>query len=129
MKSLYRAIALMALALPSLLHAAKSNDEQMLSLSPETRIEQRCNARAMGALGREHSNFKPDELVAYAFADPVIAGHSIAAAGAAVRSRGAWYHVAYRCETSDDGLKIKSFDYRLGGLVPRQEWDKHYLVP
>ncbi|WP_407178989.1 DUF930 domain-containing protein [Bradyrhizobium sp. STM 3562] len=129
MKLSYKVIGLTALALPSLVHAAKSNDEQMLSLAPETRIEQRCNARAMGALGREHPNFKPDELVAYAFADPVIRGHSIAAAGAAVRSRGAWYHFAYRCETSDDGLKIKTFEYTLGTFVPRQEWDKHYLVP
>lgn len=129
MKSFYYVAGLMALALPSLLHAAKSNDEQMLSLAPETRVEQRCNARAMGLVGREHPNFAPDEFVAYAFADPVLRGHSMAAAGAAVRSRGAWYHIAYHCETSDDGLKIKSFDYRLGGLVPRQEWDKHYLVP
>jgi hypothetical protein len=101
----------------------------MLSLSPETRIEQRCDARAMGAVSREHRGFKPDEFVAYAFADPVTRGHMIAADGAALRSHGVWYHAAYRCETSDDGLEIKSFSYTLGAPVPRQEWDKHYLVP
>ena len=108
---------------------AKSNEEQMLSLSPETRLEQRCNARAMGAVGREHSGFKPDEFVAYAFSDPIVHDHVIATQGAALRSRGALYHVAYRCETSEDGLKIRSFDYTLGRTVPKQEWDKHYLVP
>ncbi|WP_083741962.1 DUF930 domain-containing protein [Bradyrhizobium mercantei] len=101
----------------------------MLELSPETRLEQRCNARAMGIVGREHQGFKPDEFVAYAFANPVVQGHVIAAGGAALRSRGTWYHVAYRCETSDDGLRIRAFSYTLGAPVPRQEWDKHYLVP
>jgi hypothetical protein len=117
------------LAAPQLVHAKKSTAEQMLSLSPETRLEQRCDARAMGDVGREHRGFKPDELVAYAFTDPVTRGHTIAADGAAVRSHGVWYHVAYRCETSDDGLQIKAFSYTLGAPVPRQDWDQHYLVP
>ncbi|MGY8681525.1 DUF930 domain-containing protein [Bradyrhizobium sp. UFLA05-153] len=120
---------LILLALPRIANAAKSTEEQMLTLSPETRLEQRCDARAMGAIGREHQGFRPDEFVAYAFADPVIRGHAIAAGGAALRSRGVWYHVAYRCETSDDGLTIRSFSYTLGTPVPRPEWDQHYLVP
>jgi hypothetical protein len=122
-------IGLILVALPQMLHAKKSNDEEMMALSPETRLEQRCNARAMGIVGREHREFKPDEFVAYAFADPVIEGHAIAAKGGALRSKGEWYHLAYHCETSEDGLTIKSFSYTLGAQVPHQEWDKHYLVP
>ncbi|WP_245287044.1 DUF930 domain-containing protein [Bradyrhizobium sp. Tv2a-2] len=49
----------------------------------------------MGAIRREHQRFRPDEFVAYAFANPVIRGHAIAAGGAALRSRGVWYHVAH----------------------------------
>jgi hypothetical protein len=110
--------------------AAKSpRDNQMLKLDLTTRIEQRCDARAMGIVGREHKGYRPDELVAYAFADPVIHGTNIKATGGAIRSAGRWYRLAYVCETSSDGLDIKSFSYRLGTEVPRSEWDAHYLVP
>lgn len=83
----------------------------------------------MGLVRREHKGFWPDELVAYAFADPVIRGNHVDARGAAVRSNSKWYHLSYVCETTPDGLYIRSLSYRLGNEVPRAEWDQHYLVP
>lgn len=120
-------VGLMALLQPAL--AASTRAEQMLKLSPETRLEQRCDARAMGAVGREYRGYRPDEFVAYAFADPVIRGDQIKAPGGAIRSGGKWYRLSYVCETSPDGLEVKSFAYQLGAEVPRSEWDQHYLVP
>lgn len=115
-------------------HAAAvrpERDKAIEKLAPETRLEQRCNARAMGAIGREHPDLAPDELVAYAFADPAtdIDADTIKAPGAAVRSRGHWYHLAYDCRTSSDGLDVLAFSYALGDVVPRGDWDAHYLVP
>ena len=95
----------------------------------ETRVEQRCDAKAMGAVGREHKGFKPDEFVAYAFGDTDMRGTRIKAPGGAIRSGGKWYRLSYVCETSADGLEVKSFAYQLGSEVPRHEWDDHYLVP
>lgn len=109
--------------------AKSSRTDQMLKLDPVTRVEQRCDARAMGIVGREHKGYRPDEFVAYAFADPVIRGTQIKAPGGAIRSGGKWYKLAYVCETSADGLDVKSFSYQLGAEVPRSEWDAHYLVP
>lgn len=109
--------------------ARSSRTDQMLKLDPATRVEQRCDARAMGLVGREHKGYRPDEFVAYAFADPVLHGTQIKASGGAIRSAGKWYRIAYVCETSQDGLEIKSFSYQLGAEVPRSEWDAHYLVP
>ncbi|MDB5505192.1 MAG: hypothetical protein JWR89_5094 [Tardiphaga sp.] len=120
--------AIAALAAP-LAHAATSRQQQMMKLSPETRIEQRCDARAMGAVQREHKGFKPDEFVAYAFADPVLRGTRISAPGGAIRSSGKWYHLSYVCETNAEGLEVSSFTYQLGAEVPRGEWDAHFLVP
>lgn len=99
-------------------------------LAPEARIEQRCNVRAMGDISREHPGFAPDELVAYAFADPDtdLAAETIRAPGAAVRSKGEWYHLSYRCQTTAEGLDVVAFSYALGEMVPRSEWDAHYLV-
>jgi hypothetical protein len=109
--------------------AAKSDSEEMLKLTPETRLEQRCNGRAMGAVSREHKGFRPDEFVAYAFAETAIRGAVIKAPGGALRSGGKWYRVSYVCETSPDGLEVKSFSYQLGAIVPRKDWDEHFLVP
>lgn len=104
-------------------------DEMIRHLDPAARVEQRCNARAMGVISREHHDMRPDELVAYAFADTKVGSDSIAAPGAAVRSAGRWYHLSYRCHTTADGLDIKDFSYALGSEVPRADWTAHYLVP
>ena len=128
MKYIVRAaVAVVMTAAPS--HAANSRIQQMMKLSPETRVEQRCDARAMGAVQREHKGFKPDELVAYAFAEPVLRGSHITAPGAAVRSNGRWYRLSYTCETNAEGLDVIAFAYQLGAEVPRAEWDAHFLVP
>lgn len=116
-------------ALEPAAHAASSEDDQMMKLSPETRIEQRCDAKAMGTVGREQKGYKPEEFVAYAFSDTIIRGNHIKAPGGAIRSKGKWFKLSYDCETSPDGLAVKSFSYRLGAEVPRSEWDEHYLVP
>ena len=123
------AVAVATVMSAGLAHAANSRIEQMLKLSPETRIEQRCDARAMGAVQREHKGFKPDELVAYAFTDPILRGSKITALGGAIRSNGKWYRLFYTCETNVDGLDVVAFAYQLGAEVPRREWDAHYLVP
>lgn len=122
-------VALFAEFLSSEAQARRSRSEEMMMLTPETRLEQRCNARAMGEIGREHKGFKPDEFVAYAFGDTKIHGDQINAPGGAIRSRGQWYRVSYSCQTSPDGLEVKSFAYQLGDVVPRQDWDEHFLVP
>lgn len=110
------------------------HDDMMLLVDPGTRIEQRCNARAMGEVGREHKDMRPEEVVAYAFADPKLGDFrhgdaAISAPGAAIRSREHWYHLSYRCKTSPDGMDVLAFSYTLGAEVPRQEWDAHSLVP
>ena len=129
MKSIFFAVTATVALTAGPCHAANSRIEQMMKLSPETRVEQRCDARAMGAVQREHKGFKPDEFVAYAFADPVLRGTKISAPGGAVRSNGKWYRLSYTCETNSEGLEVISFAYQLGAEVPRREWDAHFLVP
>ncbi|MEP9379808.1 DUF930 domain-containing protein [Aquabacter sp. CN5-332] len=115
--------------LPTCAAAAPPDGKEILLLAPNVRIEQRCNAKAMGVIGREHHELHPDELVAYAFADTVIKGDTIRAPGAAVRSGGKWFRLSYTCETKDEGVDVVTFQYSLGAVVPREDWDAHYLVP
>jgi hypothetical protein len=89
--------------------AEQSQEQVMLKLTPETRLEQRGNARAMSAVNREQKNFRTDELVAYAFAETVIRGDLIQASGGAVRNGNTPYHISYVWQTSDHSLGIKSF--------------------
>jgi hypothetical protein len=118
-------------AAPALAKAAhhKSIEDQLMKLDPQTRAEQRCNGRVSGLTNREHKGFNTDEVVAYAFADSTLKGTVVTAPGAALRSRGRWYHVSYVCKVSPDGLNVESFDYKLGDEVPRPQWAEHYLVP
>lgn len=127
MKTTIIALALLSTAVCSA-EARTSNDAQMLSLDPRFRVEQRCDARAMDVVGHEHKSLRPDELVAYAFRDTSLHGSTIKAPGAAIRSGDTWYHLSYACQTSDDGLEVKSFSYTLGGPIPKSEWGTHYLV-
>lgn len=104
-------------------------DQMMLHVDLPTRIEQRCNARAMGEVSRQHADMRPEEVVAYAFGDPKAGDASIVAPGAAVRSRGHWYRLSYHCRTSPDGMDVQEFGFELGTEVPRQDWAAHSLVP
>lgn len=99
---------------------------QLDALAPDERREQRCDIEAMDQI-RKVGDFRPDKVIAYTFSDPVESGNSIRAPGAVFRSRGDWYRLKYKCETGEKGLKIMSFDYKIGSKVPRAEWEKYYL--
>ncbi len=116
------------LAAPALAAAPSKITAELMKLSPEARREQRCDSRAMGQVSRDHAGMQPDAIVAYAYGDPKASGTKVAAPGAAIHVGGVWYHIAYSCQTSDDGLDIKSFSYTLGKPIPRGEWADHQLV-
>jgi hypothetical protein len=120
-------------ALPALALSPQQRAEvraELLKMPLETRVEQRCDARANGIVSREHKAFRPDRTIAYAYSDPTIRDAvEVIAPGAALRSKGEWYHLSYRCRTTPDGLGIEAFDYRLGDKVPRSEWTEHNLFP
>jgi hypothetical protein len=99
---------------------------QLNALAPDERREQRCDMEAMDRI-RAKGEFRPDKVIAYTFSDPVENGNKLKAPGAAFRSGGDWYRLKFRCETADKGLKVVSFDYKIGTKVSRDEWTKYYL--
>jgi hypothetical protein len=103
--------------------------EKMKTLAPNERAEQRCNAKALGVITREQKGFRPDEIIAYAFADVAIDKDRVVARGAAFRNRGEWYRLSKQSQTADEGLSIVSFSYKMGSRVPKDQWAEHYLVP
>ncbi|WP_094506140.1 DUF930 domain-containing protein [Brucella thiophenivorans] len=102
---------------------------QLEKLDPATRLEQRCDVEAMEQISRDERKFSVDKVLAYAFSDPKASQNTIRADGAAFRSHDHWYKLAFVCKTDDEHINITSFDYQIGDEVPRNQWDKHYLVP
>ena len=127
-----RRIALFALALapfcasPALALDARIRG-QLEKLTPEERLEQRCDMEAMDRIGGGKSGFRPDKVIAYAFGDPKLDGTTFKTKGAVFRSKGEWYRLSYKCEASEDRLEVNGFKYRIGEQVPHEEWAAHYL--
>ena len=127
-----RRIALFALALaplcasPALALDARIRG-QLEKLTPEERLEQRCDMEAMDRIGGGKGGFRPDKVIAYAFGDPKLDGTTFKTKGAVFRSRGEWYRLSYKCEASDDRLEVNAFKYKIGDVVPHEDWAAHYL--
>jgi Domain of Unknown Function (DUF930) len=120
--------SLLCLASMAPAHALDSSIIRQLDLlTPEERREQRCDIEAMSRISREETGFRPDKVIAYTFSDPIEKGNQLKAPGAVFRSGGDWYRLRFKCETAEDGLKVLSFDYKVGSKIPREKWSEFYL--
>lgn len=99
---------------------------QLEKLTPEERLEQRCDIEAMDKIDGK-DGFRPDKVIAYAFGDPKLEGTTLKTRGAVFRSKGEWYRLSYKCEASADRLEVKTFNYKIGDMVPHEDWAAHYL--
>ncbi|WP_318036952.1 DUF930 domain-containing protein [Mesorhizobium sp. AR02] len=51
------------------------------------------------------------------------AGNILVAPDTAFREgRTRWYHVGFRCEVDSDATRVLSFDFRVGPVIPQNEW-------
>lgn len=78
--------------------------KQFKELDPQTRLEQRCDTEAMWEINAGKTSFKPDKVIAYTFADPVVENDKMQAPGAVFRSKGEWYNT-----NAAPGLTISRF--------------------
>lgn len=100
---------------------------ELQKLDPEERLEQRCDMEAMDKISGAKEGYRPDKVIAYAFGDPKVDGTTLKTRGAVFRSKGEWYRLSYKCETSADRLEINAFKYTIGESVPHDQWAAHYL--
>ena len=124
---------LAVLAVAALVSPAHALDARMkaglLALDPDTRLEQRCDAEVADRIAKDDKRFDPDKVIAYATQEPKQEGDEIKTRGGAFRSKGQWYHVAYKCLTAPDHLEVLSLRYRIGDEIPENEWDQYNLYP
>lgn len=97
---------------------------ELATFADSERIVQLCNLEAMDQVQAWRDDFHPDRLVAYARSDAKMSGETIAADGAAFRSRGNWYDIRFECQVSPDHGKVVAFRFEVGNPVPRKEWDE-----
>lgn len=100
---------------------------QLEKLDPEERLEQRCDIEAMDQISDGKGGFRPDKVIAYAFGDPNVEGTTLKTKGAVFRSKGEWYRLSYKCEATADRLDVSAFKYKVGDVVPHEDWAAHYL--
>ncbi|HEY1310465.1 MAG TPA: DUF930 domain-containing protein [Pseudolabrys sp.] len=122
MRAFGLAIGVLTLAAIEAVAAENRLDRSLQMLAPAERLEQLCDFTAMARIRKESSAFRPDRAVANATAEPVIVNDTIEARGAAFRSGGKWYALAFACTASPDHMTVVTFNYTIGAEIPEAKW-------
>lgn len=99
----------------------------METIAPSERLVQLCNIEGIEQLKRGAPDYAPDTIVSYAMSDPLVAGLTLNAPGAAFRSRRRWYGVAFKCTVAADLASVTAFEFQLGKPIPESDWEAHSL--
>ncbi|MEI9421936.1 DUF930 domain-containing protein [Mesorhizobium sp. Cs1299R1N1] len=94
------------------------------TFASDERMVQLCNLEAMDQIRQWHADFQPERVVPYATAEEKITGTTIAADGAAFRSRKNWYSLKFKCQLAQDGESVIGFEFLVGDPVARDKWDE-----
>jgi hypothetical protein len=101
--------------------------QQLKELSGTTRFVQACNLEALIRISADHNGLSPSHAAVDALGKPFIKGDVMKGNGGALRSRDKWYQFSYDCVTTPDHLQVKSFAYKVGKPIPKQEWATYNL--
>ena len=120
------------LAVVSMISAAsfasdKRTAAMLRGLDPATRFEQACDIEAMSRIGKDTAPFHPDRAVIAAVSDTKVTGDTMEGSGGAFRSGGKWYQFSFTCRATPDRMKVVSFSYKVGTLIPEGKWEEYGL--
>jgi Domain of Unknown Function (DUF930) len=101
--------------------------ESLHGLDPATRFDQVCDIEAMSRIKGGTTLFHPDRAITYAISSTKITGDVMEGSGGAFRSGGEWYQFSFTCRASPDRIKVLSFTYKIGSLIPRGKWEQYGL--
>ena len=96
----------------------------LATFASDERMVQLCNLEAMDQIRKWRTDFQPERVVPYATAEEKIAGTTIAADGAAFRSRRNWYGLKFNCRLAQDGESVIGFEFLVGDPVAKEKWDE-----
>lgn len=108
---------------------SKQARETLPLLDDTEQMVQLCDLEAMEQVEQWQPNYRPERVVAYARSELAIAGRTVAADGAAFRSKGAWYDLRFECTLSDDSKTVVGFRFLVGDPIPPDDWERLLLPP
>lgn len=91
-------------------------------LDPATRLEQVCDLEAMSRIDRDANPYHPDRAKTDVVSHPQHVGNTVKGSGGAFRSKGRWYAFSFECKGSPDHMKVLSFSYKIGAMIPESKW-------
>ncbi|GAB4348597.1 MAG: hypothetical protein Kow0026_03310 [Oricola sp.] len=97
-------------------------------LAADERAVQLCSIEALAQIAALDAEFAPDLLAAYATGAIRLAGPSVEADGAAFRSRGQWYALAFKCALNAELDAVAAFEFTIGKAIPHEQWAGHNLA-
>ena len=105
-----------------------ANTLAMLDRIDDTeRMIQLCGYEAMVQIHAWRGSFRPDRIISNAGGDVAVSGETVEAESAAFRSGQTWYALTYQCRLTPDRATVTAFAFKIGGILPPEEWDARNL--
>lgn len=98
-------------------------DRVLQKLDPEERAHQACSLRGLDAIRKATRLKGIDRLKSSSRSLATFKDNIVTANGAALRAGKSWYALTYKCTVSDDQMKAKTFDFKLGAEIPEDKWE------
>jgi hypothetical protein len=103
--------------------ADASMDRVLKELEPEERAHQACTIRGLGVIRKGTHLRGIDRVKTSTQQRATFKNNVVTATSAAVRANHHWYALKYKCTVTDDQMKAKSFDFKLGAEIPEEKWE------
>ncbi|MCX2696927.1 MULTISPECIES: DUF930 domain-containing protein [Ochrobactrum] len=93
-------------------------------LSPTDRVIQICGIEALEQIRHHRPDIVPDMM---ARTGGALTETSLKMSGGAFRSRAKWYNLDFDCTINPKDMAVSSFQYAIGGTVPKKDWSRREL--
>ncbi len=123
MRAGFALLVAVASALPTTV-SAQSMDKMLAKLAPAERAHQACILRGFEVARKDPRLRGADRMKTSIFNRAILDGTALDAKGGAVRVKGHWYAMSFKCDLTRDLLKATTFAYNLGKEIPRDRWDQ-----
>ena len=102
--------------------AAGSVEQWLRKLDPEERARQTCMLRGLKEVQRNVRLAKADRMQSSILSQALLQGDLLTANGGAVRVKGRWYALSFKCQLTTDRMAASNFAFKIGDEIPKQKW-------
>jgi hypothetical protein len=92
-------------------------------LDPEERARQICMLKGLKEVQRNVQLASADRMQSSILSRASLQGDLLVANGGAVRVKGRWYALSFKCHLSADRMAADNFAFKIGAEIPKQKWN------